>query len=119
MATNITVVMRCTAKNLTTAPPPGGGAAVDSVNVTLTLQQGSTPGPAATASLAITIPLTGDTFQVGNYYNMALTDGVAPTMAARSQSQQQAADAGTPQAQPPQAQVPPGWPPQQWPPPQQ
>jgi len=80
MATILTNSTRLTAKNLFSAPPPGGGAAVDSVNLTFQIQQ-QTGGQIASGSVSIVMPLADDVFKVGNYYDMTLADGVAPTSA--------------------------------------
>jgi len=80
MAVSLTNSTRYTNKNLLSSPPPGGGAAVDSVNITFLMQQ-QTGGLVASGSVTMVIPLTDDQFKVGNYYDMTLADGVAPTSA--------------------------------------
>jgi len=80
MAVNLTNSTRCTNKNLIQSPPPGGGAAVDSVSLTLQVQQ-QTGGVLSSGSVLIVLPLASDQFVVGNYYDMTLADGVAPAVA--------------------------------------
>jgi hypothetical protein len=50
--------------------------------VSATLQViADTANPDMSGNVALTYPLAGDTVQVGNYYDMTLIDGVAPTAA--------------------------------------
>jgi hypothetical protein len=43
-----------------------------------------TANPDMSGSVSLTYPLTGDTVQIGLYYDMTLIDGVAPTAAKKS-----------------------------------
>lgn len=71
----LTCKVRCNSKNLTASTT--GGAGQDYINVGMAL----VPQPhtiAASGSMNFTILLSGDVFQVGNYYDVTMNAGDPP-----------------------------------------
>lgn len=76
MPTSLTLTLRCQNKSLSPSIPVTGTPSAEGVNVQLQLM--SAGAVATAASVQITVPMVSDTFVMGGYYAVAVTDGVAP-----------------------------------------
>lgn len=76
----ITLKVRCTAKNLGGGmmPPPAGGAPApgETVSAQFTVAESSIAG--MTGSMSFNYVLAVDAFQIGEYYDLTMAGGAAP-----------------------------------------